>query len=1400
MTSFSSKALLLMLGFWLVTFGVFAQAPALGAFYDYNVVGYQKVNNSGNTTIRAGLASVQNAIEGTRPTVLKNVAEDDEPARQAHAAAVAAYASAIGQPVTQTLSSPNLGGRTYTPGVYEYDGDASIAGSLVLDGTRNANAVFIFIIKGNLSVAASSDIKLEQDAKVANVFWVVEGALTVGSGAALRGNFLVQQNISLGDGAEVRGRIASLQGEVSLIQNQFFLPTDLEIKIQKTDGQAGIDRYIVGQAITYTITATNKGPIDDESVKVSPILFTGSNHTYTTDAPGSTFSLVNGNWQWNIGSMVSGQTYTLTISATITETGPGFVRGTISGSAEDELQHNNNVDINFCAVLPDAGVITGPSELCVGTTGEYKIERVTGATGYTWNVPGGWKIISGQGTTTILVEATTRNNDAYVQVSVNNSCGASPPSRLKVNNYPDPPETPGPITPEEGLCAGEGASYFIAPVENATNYIWTVPEDWRIISGDGTTRISVEVGTMAGLVTVRAENICGESKDVAELEVEPFLNAPANPTAASGSDKITICVTTDRVSFSVKPGSDVTEYVWKDYPAEWELISGQGTHTVTFNPHAKAGTISVNGINACGASQPITFEVEVVPDEPVVPGEIYGSFPVCKGTEGTKYWVAEVPYAVNYVWAVPTGWTITSGQGTREITVRLNSDASSGELSVVVTNFCGKVGESSQHVIATTAKPIAPTNIKGEEATCITTELYYQINPVEGAQDYLWEVPEGWEILEGEFTTRIKVKFGTTDGNIVVRARNSCGLSDPASLYVKPYSPIPSIPFTIIGPDKEICLGQKEPVVFSLDPVDQAQRYTWALPDGWTIVSGQGTNRIVVEVTAGAKSGSITVRASNPCGTSQAAELPVSPIPDVPAPKPGPIKGEVEYCVGLNQTYSIDPVPGAVSYHWTLPGPDWVILNDGQGTTSITVRAGATQGQIRVASINNCGSVGESTGLTLVSIGEVPPVPSAIINENNSYCGNTKNLIFRVNPVATADYYEWNVPTGWQITAGQGTTQITATAGTTGGEITVVVINGCGRSESVKLATAPQRTLINPEAIQGPLIPCYDRTDAVYSIPAIDGAEYYDWTVPGDWKILEGENTNSIRVRVGMDGEIKVKARNACGETAEVSMNVKVVTAGPFPPVAIIGSELTCATRTATYTIAEVATAATYNWTVPTGWTILSGQGSTQITVQAGTASGEVKVNSQNDCGKSDDIALAVTVAPLPTVSRIIDRTIACSEIATFELESSSAASTYTWLVPEGWQILSGQGTTMITVLQGNAKGEVKVVADDGQCESDPAVLYSDPSLRTAELTIPNVFSPNNDGNNDTWEIGNLLNYADNDLVVVNRWGNEVYKSKSYKNNWNGDKLAEGTYYYVLRVTLCDGTEKMYKGYVMIVR
>lgn len=71
-------------------------------------------------------------------------------------------------------------------------------------------------------------------------------------------------------------------------------------------------------------------------------------------------------------------------------------------------------------------------------------------------------------------------------------------------------------------------------------------------------------------------------------------------------------------------------------------------------------------------------------------------------------------------------------------------------------------------------------------------------------------------------------------------------------------------------------------------------------------------------------------------------------------------------------------------------------------------------------------------------------------------------------------------------------------------------------------------------------------------------------------------------------------------------------------------------------------------------------------------------------------------------------------------------------------------------------------------------------SVNSADMIIPNIFTPNGDGKNDLFVIKGLASYPGSQLLVFNRWGNEVYQSDDYQNNWDGGGLAEGTYYYVL--------------------
>lgn len=86
-------------------------------------------------------------------------------------------------------------------------------------------------------------------------------------------------------------------------------------------------------------------------------------------------------------------------------------------------------------------------------------------------------------------------------------------------------------------------------------------------------------------------------------------------------------------------------------------------------------------------------------------------------------------------------------------------------------------------------------------------------------------------------------------------------------------------------------------------------------------------------------------------------------------------------------------------------------------------------------------------------------------------------------------------------------------------------------------------------------------------------------------------------------------------------------------------------------------------------------------------------------------------------------------------------------------------------------------------------------------FNIPNVITPNGDGKNDTFFIDGLGVYAENNLIIFNRWNNEVFNSQgNYKNNWTGDGLNDGSYYYLLRIKDKSGVWQSLTGYITLLR
>jgi gliding motility-associated-like protein len=83
---------------------------------------------------------------------------------------------------------------------------------------------------------------------------------------------------------------------------------------------------------------------------------------------------------------------------------------------------------------------------------------------------------------------------------------------------------------------------------------------------------------------------------------------------------------------------------------------------------------------------------------------------------------------------------------------------------------------------------------------------------------------------------------------------------------------------------------------------------------------------------------------------------------------------------------------------------------------------------------------------------------------------------------------------------------------------------------------------------------------------------------------------------------------------------------------------------------------------------------------------------------------------------------------------------------------------------------------------------------------IPSIFTPNHDGINDYWSIPDIEQYGKFQVSIYNRYGQTVYHSDDYKNDWygtwNSSDLPSASYYYIIK----SSTKGTIKGVLNIVR
>ena len=486
---------------------------------------------------------------------------------------------------------------------------------------------------------------------------------------------------------------------------------------------ATIDVSVAG---TYAVTVTDgSGCISASSVvatsadQVTPTItvLEGASTTFCTGESIVLMASEASNIVWSTGATTSNIVVTGSGSYTV-----NFDDGTGCGI---------NTSAPLVVTVNPLPVVNITGSLGICPSGSTMLDAGTGFAAYSWST----------GATTQTIPVISPGGYSVTVVGVNGCEGSG-----SVTTYQATPPNPN-ISGDTGFCPGGNATLNAGA--GYASYSW---------SAGGATGQTLTVNTANTYsVTVSDNNGCtGSDSQV----ITAFV--PPTPPIISGG--LTFC---DGNTTVLDAGANLASYLWS---------TGATTNAIVVN---SAGTFSVTvtDVNGCTGSDQVMTSLEGA--LPETPGPISGpSMGLC-GATGLVYSIDIVPNTTHYVWTVPNGMTIVSGQGSTSITVDAIPNFTSGIIVAKASNTCGQSPTYNQQYLLVQGYPDLPGTPQGPAAISCLSVHFYSVDPVSGADSYNWSVPAGATILSGQGTNTILVKFFNFSGSgeVCVDALNGCGVS-----------------------------------------------------------------------------------------------------------------------------------------------------------------------------------------------------------------------------------------------------------------------------------------------------------------------------------------------------------------------------------------------------------------------------------------------------------------------------------------------------------------------------------------------------------------------------------------------------------------------------------------------
>lgn len=601
----------------------------------------------------------------------------------------------------------------------------------------------------------------------------------------------------------------------------------------------------------------------------------------------------------------------------------------------------------------------------------------------------------------------------------------------------------------------------------------------------------------------------------------------------------------------------------------------------------------------------------------------------------------------------------------------------------------------------------------------------------------------------GDVTSSTSV-FPASDTVFYVTATDACGIDSVSDSISISFS-IPQLNLSVSNDTSTLCMGAPLDLLATGSSGTPPYSYLWSNGDSSGLISVNPTGDTTFYVTL-----------TDACGAA-----PVSDSIHVTFIIPQLIltvsNDTVSTCAGAPVTLSAAGSSGTSPYTYT-----WSNGNSGNSIPVFPV----SDSTFYVTLTDACGAppVYDSIIVTMA----ISPLSLTVSNDVTIACpGDIAVLNAVVTSGATPYSYLWST--------GESTTSISVnpTVNTT---YYITVSNTCGASpvyDSI-LVSIQSYPPIALSVSDDTSVTCSG--DAATLTSAVSGG-----ASPYTYQWSSGSNNSSATVTPGSTTEYFITVTDKCGTDTVDSVTVTVPVYQPLLPLAS-DHGISCPDDSAFVTVAV-------SGGTGSGYTFLWNNGSTNdsIYVSPGITT-DFFVTVTDACGNtaSDTATLYVPVfAPVAVLASDYD-TICNGDTVILNATATGGNGVYTFAWSGNGTILTNPPAPPQSIPL--STGLYNVTATD-QCGSN----NNDETLITVEdcnLVFPNIFTPDGDNANQYFFIRNLEKHQQSELVVFNRWGRKVYESGDYQNNWNGDGVHDGVYFYVLTLT---GGET-FNGTVTIVR